>query len=292
MNGDQRTKMGRSTPSIHYNGMTKEGAHMRIALAQINTTGDVVKNLAKIQDYANQAAARGAELVVFPEAAMSAFGTDLVSAATTYSAQWRNRLAALATELRLTIVVGEFEATGTKVRNLLAAYQPDGHRTEYAKIHLYDAFGYKESESVEPGSVPTTLTLHETTLGLAICYDIRFPKLFAELSRAGAKATIVSASWGAGPGKVDQWKLLARARALDSNSFVIAVGQADPQISGVTVPDDAPTGVGHSIVTDPFGQVLTTLGGTEELALVDIGTSEADRAATAIPVLTNSRLDY
>lgn len=266
--------------------------YMRIGLAQINTGGDVGENLAKIDEYARSAAEQKAQMVVFPEAAMSAFGTDLAAAATEHGQAWSSALSSLATELQLTIVVGEFATTQSKVRNLLVAYQPDGSRTEYAKIHLYDAFGYKESDSVEPGESVTTFQVGQSTVGLAICYDIRFPKLFAENSRAGASICVVSASWGAGPGKVEQWELLARARALDTNTFVVAVGQADPEVSKVDVPAGAPTGVGHSLAVSPFGQVLTSLGGGEELRLVDIDESLTADASSAIPVLTNARLGY
>ncbi|RBP66115.1 putative amidohydrolase [Brevibacterium sanguinis] len=265
---------------------------MRIALAQINSTTDVAANLAKVEDFTRRAADSGAELVVFPEATMSAFNRELRGQADEHLPSWQASLANLAAETGTIVVVGEFAAAEDKVINLLAAYYPDGSRAEYAKIHLYDAFGFKESETVVPGEEPLLIDVAGEEIGLTICYDIRFPKLYAEVSRRGARIAIVSASWGAGPGKVEQWQVLARARALDSNMFIIALGQADPQVTGVEVPKNGPTGVGHSLVVDPFGRVVVELGGEEALEVVDVDPSVADEAATAIPVLANAKLGY
>lgn len=142
------------------------------------------------------------------------------------------------------------------------------------------------------GNQPVLIDVGGICVGLATCYDIRFPKLFAELSRRGAALTIVSASWGAGEGKIDQWRTLAQARALDSNAYVIAVDQADPDISGVNVPNNAPTGVGHSIVADPFGRIVAQLGGEEALSVVEVNPVLSEKAARIIPVLSNAKLGY
>lgn len=266
---------------------------MKIALAQINTTGDIDSNLEKITHYVRQAADGGARVVVFPEATMAAFGTDLLAVSRERGEDWREALTAAAQQYDITIVAGEFEASeGGRVRNVVGAYSPDGTRTDYAKIHLYDAFGYKESDSVEPGDAPVIMDIEGIGVGFATCYDIRFPKLFAELSRQGAEVIIVPASWGAGPGKVEQWKVLGRARALDSNCFIVALGQADPQVTGVNVDKNAPTGVGHSLVSDPFGHAVVELGGGEELQLVDFDFTLVQKAKKTVPILENAQLGY
>lgn len=265
---------------------------MKFALAQINSTTTVSDNLAKVRSYTRRAAEAGAGFVVFPEATMSAFGSGLRRIAAEHTEEWQAAVAELARDADITVIVGEFAVAEDKVVNLLAVYSPDGTRTEYAKIHLYDAFGFKESDTVEPGEQPVVVDIDGEPIGLAICYDIRFPKLFAELSRRGARLAVVAASWGAGSGKVEQWQLLARARALDSNMFLAALGQADPEVSGVEVPKNGPTGVGHSLVSDPFGRVLSQLEGEEALEIVDLDLSGADKAAEAIPVLANAKLGY
>ena len=82
-----------------------------------------------------------------------------------------------------------------------------------------------------PASEPVVITVDGVGVGLSLCYDIRFPELYVELARRGAELITVHASWGSGPGKLEQWTLLARARALDTTSFIAAVGQAYPATS-------------------------------------------------------------
>ena len=102
--------------------------------------------------------------------------------------------------------------------NTLIAPGP-GVDAHYDKIHLYDAFGFTESRTVAPGHEPVVITVDGVRVGLTLCYDIRFPELYVELARRGAQLITVHASWGTGPGKLEQWTLLARARALDTAQF-------------------------------------------------------------------------
>ncbi len=104
-----------------------------------------------------------------------------------------------------------------------------GVDAHYDKIHLFDAFGFRESDTVEAGREPVMIMVGDVAVGLTTCYDVRFPGLYTALADRGAQVTCVAASWGAGPGKIDQWRLLTRARALDSTTFVVAAGQADPR---------------------------------------------------------------
>jgi predicted amidohydrolase len=140
-----------------------------------------------------------------------------------------------------------------RVRNTLLVTGRGTH-LGYDKIHLFDAFGFTESATVAPGETPVLVEVDGVALGLATCYDLRFPELFRHLAAEGAAAVLVAASWGAGEGKREQWELLARARALDSTAWVLACGQADPAASGLDYGATAPTGVGHSVVVDPAGR--------------------------------------
>lgn len=266
---------------------------MRIALAQIGSGSNPQENLTKITDFVQQSATEEADVVVFPEASMAAFGTkNLNSIATDHGENWRNTLTGLAQEHNITIVAGEFEPVGKRVRNLAGIYTPDGVRNAYTKIHLYDAFGFSESDTVEEGNDLLTVEIGGVTFGFALCYDIRFPKLFAELSRAGAQVIVVPTSWGNGEGKVEQWKVLGPARALDSNSFVIAVDQANPVVARTDADPAEPTGVGYSGAYDPFGHPLVILGEGEELRIVELDLDLVDKAKEAIPVLKNAKLGY
>jgi deaminated glutathione amidase len=156
-------------------------------------------------------------------------------------------------------------------------------------VHLFDAFGFLESDTVDAGSGPVTFDAGGLTFGLATCYDIRFPALFTANADRGADANIICASWGAGPGKIDQWKLLARARAVDTTTFVLACGQGDPTTQGIEPRGAAPTGVGHSAVVSPFGEVLGELDAAPGLLFADLDPAVVKEARTKLPVLANRR---
>jgi predicted amidohydrolase len=121
---------------------------------------------------------------------------------------------------------------------------------------------------------------------VTLCYDIRFPGLYTELADRGASLITVSASWGAGPGKLDQWTLLARARALDATCFVAAAGQAypGPELASAS---SAPTGVGGSLVTSPVGEVLKSAGPDPQLVVCDIDVDTIPAIRNTLPVLRN-----
>jgi predicted amidohydrolase len=262
---------------------------MRLAVAQIISSADLEANLELIREYATEAKASGAQLVVFPEAAMRAFGHSLRDIAEPLDGPWAEKVRALASELGIAIVVGMFTpGEDGRVRNTLLVTGP-GVETSYDKVHLFDAFGFQESKTVDAGTDPVTFEVNGTVFGLATCYDVRFPALFTANARAGAQVNIVCASWGAGEGKAEQWDLLVRARALDSTSFVVACGQGDPETVGAGPAGAAPTGIGHSAVVTPLGSAVVALGGKPELAVVDIDPSAVDEVRTKLPVLANAR---
>ena len=203
-----------------------KGSTVRIALAQIASSINPERNLALVRDAARQAAEAGASLVVLPEATMCAFGVSLAPIAEPLDGPWATAVRGIAAEHEITIVAGMFTpGSGGRVRNTLLA-TGRGVQASYDKIHLFDAFGFRESKTVAPGIEPVTIEVDGVTVGLTTCYDIRFPGLYQELARRGASVVLVAASWGAGPGKREQWDLLTRARALDSTSYLLAAGQA------------------------------------------------------------------
>jgi predicted amidohydrolase len=167
---------------------------MRLAVAQIISSADPAGNLGLIRDYAAQAKAAGAELVVFPEAAMRAFGHSLRDIAEPLDGPWAGEVRAIARELDIAIVAGMFTpGKDGRVRNTLLVTGP-GVETSYDKVHLFDAFGFAESKTVDAGETPVTFKLNSTVFGLATCYDVRFPALFTANARAGAQVNIVCAS--------------------------------------------------------------------------------------------------
>lgn len=257
---------------------------MRIALAQIATGTDPSANLELVDEYTRQAAAAGAGLVLFPEATMCRFGVPLAPVAEPLDGPWATAVRDIAARAGIVVVAGMFSpGDDGRVTNTLIATGP-GVDAHYHKIHLYDAFGFAESRTVAPGFEPVTITVDGVVVGLTTCYDIRFPELYVELARRGAQLITVHASWGSGPGKLDQWTLLARARAVDTAGFVAAVDQAYP---GDEIAATGPTGVGGSLVASPTGDVLVEAGADPRLLVTDIDLDTAARVRDAVAVLQN-----
>ena len=257
---------------------------MRIALAQILSGTDPAANLALVVEHTRRAADGGARLVIFPEATMCRFGVPLAPVAEPLDGPWADAVRAIAADAGVTVFAGMFTpAPDGRVCNTLLATGA-GVEAGYDKIHLYDAFGFTESQNVAPGRDPVVVAVDGVGVGITLCYDIRFPYLYTELADRGASVITVSASWGAGPGKLEQWTLLARARALDSGCFVAAAGQAYP---GPELAANAPTGVGGSLVASPLGEVLASAGTNPQLVLCDVDVESVPAIRDAVGVLRN-----
>ena len=293
------------------------GTTLRISLAQVTSGTEPSDNLKIIDSHAHAAKEAGSSLVVFPEAMMRCFGGPIRGVAEPIDGPWADAVREIAQRIGITVVAGMFTpADEGRVSNTLLVTGP-GTDAHYDKIHLFDAFGFAESDTVAPGSEPLTIDIgggttdiavftegairHTAvipiagdqvtndiggvTIGFATCYDIRFPALFQKLGDLGAELIVVPASWGSGPGKVEQWSLLARARALDCTAFVAACDQAEP----ADAEGAAPRGVGHSIVSSPVGEILGELDATPGLLTVDIDTGLVESVRKTLPVLGNRR---
>lgn len=263
---------------------------LRIALSQLTSGEDPGGNLDLLRAGVSEAAAKGARVVVFPEAAMARFGVPLKPMAEPLDGPWAKAAGQIADEHGVLIVAGMFTPSDDgRVRNTLLVTGL-GRQLAYHKIHLYDAFGFRESDTVAPGESVLTTTVDDVTLGFATCYDLRFPELFRRLADEGASAIVVPTSWGAGEGKREQWEVLVRARALDSGAWVLGCGQADPAATGANVNPKAPTGIGYSTVSDGLGRVHAQAGAGPELLVVDVDPEVSAKARAATGALANRRL--
>ncbi|MDN8580285.1 carbon-nitrogen hydrolase family protein [Corynebacterium bovis] len=282
---------------------------MRIAVIQMNSEPDVDANLRTIRRYIAASAKNGADLVVFPEAAMFPFDSGrLDMVAQPLDGPFARAVRRSAEENDVTAVVGMFTPADTvyrqpagdlkedpvegsgeanrfrRVYNTLLVAGPEG-TTHYDKIHTFDAFGYRESDTVKPGGRRVTFEVGGTTVGLATCFDIRFPNHFIALAEAGATVVVVPTSWTDGPGKLDQWRTLTAARALDSTCYLVAAGQARPGTSDRYGQNDGPTGIGHSVIMGPDGARLAETGYVAQVLMVDIDPNQVDRVRKTLPVL-------
>lgn len=252
---------------------------LRVALVQRASSLDPKENREALESLvpADQ------DLVVLPEAWARDFGkpgSPLGEFAEPLDGPFATELERVARERGATVVAGMFEpGEDDRPYNTLVARGPD-HAASYRKIHLYDSFGYKESDTVSAG--PTELVpqleLDGWSLGLMTCYDLRFPEQARALVAAGAEVLVLPAAWVAGERKVEHWRTLVRARAIENTSYVVAVGQPGPRYSG------------HSMVVDPFGDVVVEAGEDDETLTAVLEPDVLEKARETNPSLRNRRL--
>ncbi len=253
---------------------------LTVAAAQILATDDPDHNLDQVREATARAAAAGAQVVVFPEATMARFGSPLRRLAQPLDGAFASGVRATAAEHGVLVIAGMFiPAPDGRVRNTLLATGA-GVEASYDKIHLYDAFGSRESDTVEPGSAHVTFEAFGTTVGVATCYDLRFADQFTALGKAGAELVCVPASWGEGPGKAEQWDVLVRARAMDAQAWLVACDMAWTPPLGAD-----PLGLGRSAVVDPLGGVRGRLGHAPDLLVTSIDLGAVAGIRARVPIL-------
>jgi deaminated glutathione amidase len=263
---------------------------MRVALGQIPVSSRPGVNLERVRAALRQAADGGADLAVFPEATQLRFGCDLRAAAEPLDGAFCTGLAGAAREAGVAVVAGVFEpAPDGRVYNTAVAYDGAGRlAAAYRKLHLFDAFGHRESDQVAPGSTPVICTLAGVRTGLEICYDVRFPELSRALAVGGACLLVLPAAWAAGLFKEDHWVTLVRARAIENTVWVAAVGQVpDPG----EPPTRAATGIGRSMLVDPLGVVRMDLGPGPAVAVGEVDAGLVASVRASVPSLENRRDD-
>jgi predicted amidohydrolase len=223
----------------------------------------------------------GSDLVVLPEAFARDFGaagSDVGPYAEPLSGPFATELAAVAAEHDTTVVAGMFETSEDPARPYNTLLTRGAAHASYRKIHLYDSFGYRESDALLPGALePVTVELGSFRLGLMTCYDLRFPELARLLVDRGADVLVAPSAWVAGPRKVEHWRTLVRARAIENTVFVVAAAQPGPRYSG------------HSMVVDPFGDVLAEAGAEAEVLTATLDRSVLEKARETNPSLANRR---
>jgi predicted amidohydrolase len=224
-----------------------------------------------------------ADLVVLPEAMMCDFGapgSDISEFAEDLDGPFVKRLAGLAATHDVTVVAGMFERSEDPSRpyNTLVVVDATGLRASYRKIHLYDSFGYKESDRLLAGALdPVVLEVGGFQVGLMTCYDLRFPEMARALVDRGAELLVVPAAWVAGPGKVDHWRTLLKARAIENTVYVVAAGQPGPRYTG------------HSMVVSPRGETLEA-GDDDVVVQSRVDREYLDLVRAENPSLANRRL--
>lgn len=256
-----------------------------IAVAQFAPAADKKANLTAIGQLVAAASERGADLVVFPEYAsyfVDPFDDSLAAHAEALDGPFVAAVTALAATHGVLIVAGLLERAedGRRVHNTVVAVDAAGIVASYRKLHLYDAFGQRESDWVEPGNLvaPETFELGGLRFGLMTCYDLRFPEVGRTLADAGADVFLVPAEWVRGPLKEHHWRTLVHARAIENTVYVAAADHPPP------------LGVGNSMIVDPQGVEIAAIGTATDVVVAHIYKAAVERVRRVNPALLLRRM--
>jgi predicted amidohydrolase len=263
---------------------------IRAAAIQLNSTADRPRNRATAERLVRAAVADGARLVVLPEK-WNVLGTPEQLAAGAEpldgpSIVWARELAR---ELRIDLIAGsivELREDGRRF-NTSVHVGPDGaSKAVYRKLHLFDVevagVVYRESDGEDPGEEIVTTTLQDDTkLGMAICYDLRFPELFRILTLNGARVLALPSAFTLATTR-DHWEVLVRARAIENQCFVVAANQIGEHMPGKA-------SGGRSLIADPWGTVLATAPDEEGYALAQLDLARQETIRGRLPALQHRR---
>jgi predicted amidohydrolase len=252
-----------------------------VGVVQFAPGEDSEQNLVAMRDLGARAVERGASLLVFPEYSSyftPLLGPNTVEAGQPIDGEFVDGLSVLAKVLGVHIVAGLVESTDVAGRasNTLVAIDPSGDLVaKYRKLHLYDAFGQRESDGILAGGVeePETFTVNDITVGLQTCYDIRFPEVTRRVVDAGADLVVLPSEWVRGPLKEHHWRTLVTARAIENTVYFAAADHAPP------------VGAGNSMVVDPMGVELVSIGESVDVAVAWVSARRIAEVRAVNPAL-------
>ncbi len=259
----------------------------RLAVAQMDSGASEEKNLAKMRSMTKEAAEQGADLILFPEHALY-LGRQMQEHAYGKDDIWVKELASIAAENQIYLHCGSLseKSADEKPYNTSLFFDREGKLTAgYRKIHLFEAdipggASVKEANEVRAGEEPVLADTDFARVGFAICYDLRFPELFHLMAEEGADLLFLPANFTAETGAA-HWECLLRARAIENTCYVMAAGQIGqkPQFHAY----------GHSMIIDPWGEILAEAGEEEGLIFADFDTEKIKETRRKMPSLKNAK---
>lgn len=253
---------------------------MKIGCIQLNVGfGKVEENFERAEQFIREAASKGAELVVLPEMWNTGYALEkLPELADENGERTKAFLQKLASELGIHIVGGSVATKrDDKFYNTMYIVDKEGELvSEYSKVHLFRLMN--EDKFLESGDQMNRFTLGDIEAGGVICYDIRFPEWLRAHALAGAKVLFVSAQWPTE--RIDHWKTLLQARAIENQCYIVAVNRISHKVQNFN---------GQSMVIEPWGEIVWTGAEDEELAIVDVDFSKVDEVRGRIPVYDDRR---
>ena len=260
----------------------------KAAVAQIQSSTDKKDNLRKALRLIKEARSGGAELIAFPEFLMafspaSQSAEELSQIAETIEGEFVSALRAAANAVGIAVLATIYEPAPVANRVYDSAVWIDALgniASVYRKLHLYDAFGFKESDKFYPGTVVVPpMPLGQCQFGVMICYDLRFPEMARMLALGGANVLAAPSGWVQGELKVEHWQTMIKARALENGCYVLA-----PDQTGNIY-------IGHSLIVDPLGRTVVDLGTNEGLEVVELDLNLVRETREKLPLLQNRRTD-
>jgi len=258
------------------------------AVIQQTSTADPESNWRQVEERVRKAAGCGARFVSTPEnTVLQGAPNEQARRAETLGGPTCERFAKLSRELSIHLLLGSFGERSDdpgRCYNTSVLFGPDGERLgSYRKIHLFDIdlptrVQFRESEHVRPGEDPVVIATPLGRIGLSICYDLRFPELYRRLVNQGAELLMVPSAFTMATGR-DHWEVLLRARAIESQCYVLAPAQF-----GSHGDAGLRESYGHAMIVDPWGQVLASVADGQEFALAQIDLARVAEVRKALPV--------
>lgn len=265
--------------------------NLKVALLQVQSQNNLEHNFKSCEVLAKSAKADGAEFLLLPEN-FSFLGNEdeKIRLSAEIETQTQEFLKNLATDLDLWVLGGGFAVASRvshKVYNQASLVNPKGQTVAaYQKIHLFDValpqVQLQESKNTTPGESLITAALREWTVGLSICYDVRFPELYRALSHQGANILTVPAAFTVPTGAA-HWHTLLRARAIENQCYVLAPAQTGQHSA-------TRASFGHSLVIDPWGDILADAGEEVGYVMADLDWQRLQDVRKNMPVLAHKRL--
>lgn len=257
---------------------------MRVALLQLSFTADKDESLSKILARIRELP-RNVDVVVLPEYSMGhpSRGPDadhVRRVAEPIEGRFLSGIAREARELGLWVVANIYERLNGDFYDTCVAINRGGEvAAVYRKIHLFDALGYSESSIFKAGDSIVTFRLEDVTVGIAICFDLRFPEIFRVMALRGAGVFLLPSAWFRGPEKEWHWRVLSCARASENVAYFIGVNNASEAF------------IGRSLVVNPYGVVVRELGAGDETVVVEVDSSEIEATREKLPLLRLRRAE-